>query len=103
MERATCVVAETSATCIYTAVYSQTLTAISIFKYVNIVCIIQVHISAQAQQVVSQAQGASGAAGWEGGGGSHCDDEGDVWPRAGGRSRVGSEAHEGGAKQIVLL
>ena len=29
--------------CIYTAVYSQTLTAISIFKYVNIVCIIQVH------------------------------------------------------------
>ena len=25
------------------AVYSQTLTAISIFKYVNIVCIIQVH------------------------------------------------------------
>ena len=30
--------------CIYTAVYSQTLTAISIFKYVNIVCVIQVHI-----------------------------------------------------------
>ena len=30
--------------CIYTAVYSQTLTAISIFKYVNIVCIIQVHM-----------------------------------------------------------
>ena len=29
--------------CIYTAVHSQTLTAISIFKYVNIVCIIQVH------------------------------------------------------------
>ena len=29
--------------CIYTAVYSQTLTAISIFKYVNVVCIIQVH------------------------------------------------------------
>ena len=29
--------------CIYTAVYSQTLTAISIFKYANIVCIIQVH------------------------------------------------------------
>ena len=29
--------------CIYTAVYSQTLTAISIFKYVNIVCIIQVY------------------------------------------------------------
>ena len=29
--------------CIYTAVYSQTLTAISIFKYVNIICIIQVH------------------------------------------------------------
>ena len=30
--------------CIYTAVYCQTLTAIiSIFKYVNIVCIIQVH------------------------------------------------------------
>ena len=28
---------------IYTAVYSQTLTAISIFKYVNIVCLIQVH------------------------------------------------------------
>ena len=32
--------------CIYTAVYSQTLTAISIFKYVNKVCIIQVHILA---------------------------------------------------------
>ena len=31
--------------CIYTAVYSQTLTTISIFKYVNIVCIIQVHSS----------------------------------------------------------
>ena len=31
--------------CIYTGVYSQTLTAISIFKYVNIVCIIQVHRS----------------------------------------------------------
>ena len=30
---------------IYTAVYSQTLTAISIFKYDNIVCIIQVHTS----------------------------------------------------------
>ena len=29
--------------CICTAVYSQTLTAISIFKYVNIVCTIQVH------------------------------------------------------------
>ena len=29
--------------CIYTAVYSQTLTAISIFKYNNVVCIIQVH------------------------------------------------------------
>ena len=29
--------------CIYTAVYGQTLTAISIFKYNNIVCIIQVH------------------------------------------------------------
>ena len=29
---------------IYTAVYSQTPTAISIFKYDNIVCIVQVHI-----------------------------------------------------------
>ena len=34
----------TQCVCIYTAVYSQTLTAISIFKYVNIVCIIQVQI-----------------------------------------------------------
>ena len=32
--------------CIYTAVYSQTLTAISIFKYNNIVCTIQVHMTA---------------------------------------------------------
>ena len=35
--------------CIYTAVYSQTLTAISIFKYVNIVCIIQVHMCETAR------------------------------------------------------
>ena len=34
----------TQCVCIYTAVYSQTLTAISIFKYVNMVCIIQVHM-----------------------------------------------------------
>ena len=35
--------------CIYAAVYSQTLTAISIFKYVNIVCIIQVHKASRPQ------------------------------------------------------
>ena len=35
----------TSQQCVCISVYSQTLTAISIFKYNNIVCIIQVHTS----------------------------------------------------------